>query len=140
MKITLLTGAQSDVWLAQNALHFLYRKLLRSKIEIFEYTKAPVHGKVIVTDKKFVSLGSYDLNQLSSFINLELNLDINNDSFAINLYRSLHHILQKESTLINKSILKKREGLFKLLKQWLAFRLLRIIFIITLFVSNKKDF
>lgn len=140
VKIILLTGARSDVWLAQHALHYLYRMLLKNKIEIYEYTRAPVHGKVIVADKKFVSLGSYDLNQLSSFINLELNIDILNEAFAARLHHLLLQTLENNCIKINQGVLKRRENFLKLFKQWLAFRLLRIMFVITLFISNKKDY
>ncbi len=138
VSIRLITGMQSDVWLAQYGLRYLYRRLLRNNILIYEYTRAPVHGKTMVVDQEFVTLGSYDLNQLSAFINLELNLDIREASFARQLHGFLENTIEKDCILITPELLKKREGPLTMLRQWMAYRLLRILFFITLFVSNKN--
>jgi len=138
VKIRLITGTQSDVWLAKYALRYLYSRLLRSNIEIYEYKKAPVHGKAIVADRKFVSLGSYDLNQLSTFINLELNLDINDDRFAGIFHDVLEKIIKNDCILVTAEMVKQRQDYFTMFKQWLAYRILRVLFFITLFVSNKN--
>lgn len=140
VKIYLISGEQSDVWLTQNALHYLYRKLLRSQINIFEYTKSVVHGKALIVDKHFVSVGSYDLNQLSTFINVELNIDIEDTDFATAFHLLMEKTMQKECIQITPLLLNKRDSPVKLFKQWLAYRILRMMFFVTLFLSDKKDY
>lgn len=138
VKIKIISGSRSDVWVARFGMNYLYRKLLRNGMEIYEYTPASVHGKALIADKKFVTIGSYDLNQLSTFINLELNLDIDNKEFAHHFQHILEKTIHTDCIQITPAVLKKRETIMNLFKQWLAYRLLRILFIFTLYTSNKE--
>src|SRR5262249_23074109 len=80
--VRIIIAAESDVKLQRLAIQYLYQWMIRNKIKIYEYLPSNVHGKVLIADKHYVSIGSYDLNNLSTFSNVELNLDIRDETFA----------------------------------------------------------
>lgn len=72
--VRLLLPERSDhpyVDLASNA-HF--RKALKSGVRIYRYPKVMIHAKTMVVDDEWCSVGSANLDNLSSFSNYELNL------------------------------------------------------------------
>lgn len=73
----ILTGS-ADVPLAKYAERYLYRRLFRNHIRVFEYTANVLHGKTAVMDGTWFTLGSYNLNNISQFASIELNLDVAN--------------------------------------------------------------
>ncbi len=72
--VRLLVPDHSDhpyVDLASNA-HF--RKALKAGVRIYRYPKVMIHAKTMVVDDEWSSVGSANLDNLSSFFNYELNL------------------------------------------------------------------
>ena len=75
----------SDVMVAKNAERYMYNWLFRNDIEIYEYKPCVLHGKVAVYDRAWATIGSYNVNIISAYASLELNIDINNSKFAGNV-------------------------------------------------------
>ena len=50
----------------------------KNGIEIYEYQPSVLHAKLAVADGRWVTMGSYNVNNISAFANLELNLDVRN--------------------------------------------------------------
>ncbi len=138
VKVSVIFGSRSDVWLAQYGMKYLHRRLVRNQIDVYEYTPSVVHGKALVADGRFVTIGSYDLNQLSTFLNLELNLDIVSQEFAGHVQSYLRQTIAQHCIRITPSLLKQREKPFTMFRQWLAFRMLRLLFMLTQFTADKK--
>ena len=56
--------------------------------------EAPVlHGKIAVIDSNYTSIGSFNLNHLSTYGSVELNAKILNNEFAKNVENHLNEIL-----------------------------------------------
>jgi cardiolipin synthase len=70
-RVQLILAGKSDVLLAQLAAQSLYRRLLRSGIEIYEYEPQILHAKLFIIDD-VVYAGSANLDQRSLNINYEL--------------------------------------------------------------------
>lgn len=94
--IKVILAGRSDVMIAKHAERYLYRWMLNRNIEIYEYEKNVLHGKVAVYDNKWATVGSYNLNNISAYASLELNLDIRNKEFARAVEDKLHSILMKD--------------------------------------------
>src|SRR6185295_7172618 len=109
-KIQIIIAAQSDVKLQRLAILYLYQWMIRNKITIYEYMPANVHGKALIADKRFVSIGSYDLNNLSTYSNIELNLDIADENFASAFQTELEKIALDDCRLITPDDLYKRSN------------------------------
>jgi len=76
IRIRIILTKVSDVPLAKQAERFFYPWLLRRNIEIYEYRSKVLHAKVSSSDSNFVTIGSYNFNDLSAYASIELNLDI----------------------------------------------------------------
>ncbi|WP_414696956.1 cardiolipin synthase ClsB [Paraburkholderia sp.] len=61
------------------AVPFLYHALLRAGVQIAEYEKTLLHGKVAVVDSNWGTVGSSNLDALSLMLNNEANVVIVND-------------------------------------------------------------
>jgi cardiolipin synthase A/B len=70
-RVQLILAGKTDVPLAQLAAQSLYRRLLRSGVEIYEYQPQILHAKLIIVDG-IVYTGSSNLDVRSLRINYEL--------------------------------------------------------------------
>jgi cardiolipin synthase len=74
VKVMLVFTAHSDVPFIKPAMEYFYATLSRSGVEIREWQGSILHAKVAFVDDNWITLGSYNLNQLSDFGSLEANL------------------------------------------------------------------
>jgi cardiolipin synthase len=128
VSIRLLLAAKSDVMISVYARQYLYRWLVRHGIEIHEYLPANVHGKVLVADGRFVSIGSYDLNNLSTYSNIELNLSILHEPFVDDLKKCLEEIIAHDCRQVDAVRLRARESALYLFRCWVAYRVTKTLF------------
>jgi cardiolipin synthase len=137
--IQVILAAESDVPLQRSGVEYLYQWMLRNGIRIYEYLPSNVHGKVLIADKKFVSIGSYDLNNLSNYSNIELNLDIDDKEFALYFYQNIEKIIEQDCRLITLEELYKRSNPLKRFKHWISYQIVKTLFILAFWLSNKED-
>jgi len=74
LQVRILTGGMCDVSVAQCASRATYAKLLKAGVRIFEYQPRVMHAKTAVMDGRWFTVGTANLDHLSFFRNLELNL------------------------------------------------------------------
>lgn len=72
--VTVITGAATDVHLVLLASRYLYARLLRAGIRIFEWDERVLHAKTAVVDGHWMTIGSANLDHLSLHSNLEVNV------------------------------------------------------------------
>jgi cardiolipin synthase len=80
-RVQLILAGKSDVLLSQLAGRSLYRRLLKSGVEIYEYEPQVLHAKLIIVDDA-VYIGSSNLDQRSLQINYELMIRFQNGEIA----------------------------------------------------------
>lgn len=95
----ILTGI-ADILIAKFAERYLYEWLFKYGIEIYEYQRNVLHGKIVVADQQRVSVGSYNVNNLSAYASIELNMEVKNEVFASDVEKRLMDIIQNECKLI----------------------------------------
>jgi cardiolipin synthase len=137
VKIKMVLAAISDIKLAKNAERYMYRWLFRKNIEIYEYNKSVLHGKIAVCDKKWVTIGSYNVNNISAHASLELNLDIINDAFAAVTHQKLTDIIANDCTLVTKEAYDKKYNFLQRTIQKSSFIILNIIFFLFTFYFRR---
>ena len=138
VKIRLVLASKSDVGLMHRGMLYLYDWLLRNRISIHEYLPANVHGKAIVVDKKLVSIGSYDLNNLSTYSNIELNLEIDDAPFAKNLYEKIDTIIRTQCKTITLTELDKR-SIGQRFANWLSYRMVKFMFVLSVWLATTEN-
>ena len=82
VRVRVLVPESSDVFLADLALRDIARTLLRDHIDVFAYQGGVLHSKTAIVDRRFVTIGSHNLDALSWRFNLESNVVIDEPAFA----------------------------------------------------------
>jgi cardiolipin synthase len=81
VKVTLLIGV-GQFRLQDAVAHSFYPKLLKSGVNVVEYRKTQLHGKVAVIDDEWATVGSSNWDGLSLFVNHEANLVVKDPAFS----------------------------------------------------------
>lgn len=137
--IRVIVARESDSTISRFSIQYLYHWFIRNGISIYEYLPSNVHGKVMITDKKRVTIGSYDLNNLSTYSNIELNLDIYDSAFAAGFHELLEKSIMENCQLVTVEELYKRTNVWKRFKYWLAYRAAKTLFGLSFTLANKQD-
>ncbi len=137
VRITVINAGRSDVWLAKPAERWLYAWLLRRGVRVFEYQKAVLHAKVAVRDGEWLTLGSFNLNDLSAFTTLEVNLDLHDVRVAGGLQQDLVRIAREDCRRISTEE-ERRTGLLAKLGQWSAYQALRLMHGLLTFYYHRR--
>jgi cardiolipin synthase len=95
VKIQLILSGISDLPMTRRASCYLYSKLLRYNIELYEWNQSVLHGKAAVIDSSWTTIGSFNLNNLSSYASVEMNVGIESPSFAELFEEELEQIMLK---------------------------------------------
>ncbi len=125
--VRILIAGESDVKIAKQAERWLYDWLLRNRISIFEYTRSILHAKVAVCDGKWFTIGSYNINDISAYTSVELNLDVHDPALAGEVQQVLDRIIETEAVAITPEIHRKTTTLWRRLKRWIAYQLIRVV-------------
>jgi cardiolipin synthase len=126
VKVTMIVSGTSDVLLVKMAEKYWYNWLLRNKIEIFEYTKTVLHGKLAVCDGERMTIGSYNVNDLSAYVSIELNYDVQDSSFVKEVEWELQQIIKHDCVKISNDYNHKTRP-FKMFGRWIAYNIIRIM-------------
>lgn len=94
VKVTLIVSSLSDVPFVKDASYYLYNQLGLEGIDIYEWTPSIMHGKCMMVDDTFITIGSYNVNHLSDFRSLELNIEARDPLLCMDFNR-----LVKETVL-----------------------------------------
>ncbi|MBL7930939.1 MAG: hypothetical protein JNL60_03500 [Bacteroidia bacterium] len=136
VKIQIILAGKSDVGSARLAQNYLFDFYRRSNIEIIEWQNSILHGKAMLVDDTWATVGSYNLNFLSRYISIELNVDVIDRSFAHDFSLHLNKIIsENKSKNYKKDDLEERSS-WKRLKMWLAYNFYRLLMLIL--VARRK--
>ncbi len=111
--VKVILAGRSDIMMAKHAERYLYDWLLRNKIEVYEYQETVLHAKLAVYDEKKVTIGSYNVNNISAYASLEMNMDVENHSFAKYVESELEEISNNHCKLITKENYTSSTNIFK---------------------------
>lgn len=139
VKIKVITAGRSDVKTAKYAERWLYDWLLRNKIELFEYQKNILHGKIAVCDSEWMTVGSYNVNDISAHASIELNLDVKNNAFAKQTEMMLENIIQQDCIPISKEYHIHKKNIVKQFVRWLSYHFIRTVLYLFTFYFKRKE-
>lgn len=136
VKIKVVVAGQSDIMIGKYVERWLYDWLLRKGVEIYEYQKNILHAKIAVCDDQLMTIGSYNINDLSALASIELNLDVKNTAFCKEVRKKLEQIIINDCVEINAEKYSRNNTIFKKLANWTAYQFIRMVFY--LFTFNFK--
>jgi cardiolipin synthase len=76
VKVEIITGAATDIWVILMVTRGLYAHLLKSGVRIWEWHERVLHAKTAVIDGVWSTIGSANMNQRSLRTDLEANVTI----------------------------------------------------------------
>ncbi len=138
VEVKVILAGQSDIKIAKNAERYLYRWMLRNGIKIYEYQPTVLHAKVAVADDNWLTVGSYNINDISAYASIELNLEVKNKLLAQELNTELLRITEHESEHINPE---KQLSIFSFthIKQLLSYYTIRVMLKLSTFYFRQHE-
>jgi cardiolipin synthase len=138
VKIQVIAAGRSDVMMAKHAERWMYDWLLRNKIVLYEYQENILHGKIAVCDAEWMTVGSYNINNLSAYASIELNLDVKSTSFATQAEKILSAIISSECKQITEEQHIRTKNIFNQFVRWFSFQFLRVfLYLITFYIRRS---
>jgi len=137
VKVKIILPGRSDVKLVKYAIGYWYAWLLRNNIELYEWNKTILHGKLITVDDDWVSIGSYNINHLSHFSSIETNIDIKDAAFCHKVKLELKDVMNG-CDIITSAEKGKRIGAFTKFLYWSSFQFVRFLFSLQFAILSKE--
>ena len=140
VKITVILAGVSDIKLAKLAERYMYEWLLLRNITIYEYTETILHGKLAICDRKWTTLGSFNVNDISTYASVELNLDVADPRFASEVYQYLEQHIITRCTLVSDDFMAGRSSTWQRFLRWGSFSITRVlVFFFTFYFKQVKE-
>ena len=137
VKIKVILAGPSDVMLAKYAERFLYSWMWKNEIEIYEYQPSILHAKMAIADGKWLVLGSFNINNISTYASVELNLEARNRKLAATVDEELVQVLSKCKRIIPATALTSQTVIRNILQR-LSFGAVRILLGLFTFYFKPK--
>jgi cardiolipin synthase len=113
-RVRIITASKSDNNATIAAARHTYSRLLRRRVQMYEYEPAKLHTKLAIVDD-LVHIGSSNLDFRSLYINLEIMLRIEDAGFAADMRRYFEHELA-DSEEITIALHRQRATLWRRFK------------------------
>ncbi len=137
VKIQLILSGVSDLPMTRRASCYLYSKLLKHNIELYEWNQSVLHGKAMVVDGSWSTIGSFNLNNLSSYASIEMNVGIESPAFAALFEEELQQILLQCQKITPESF-QTRNTISSKINNALSYYITRGIEIIVTYLPYKR--
>jgi cardiolipin synthase len=138
VKVKVVLTANADIFMIKYAERYIYRWLFKNNIEVYEYQNSVLHAKIAVRDGEWMTGGSYNLNNLSAFASIELNLDVKDKKFAQLVQDKLEGIIAKDCLRITEKKFNKTANFFTRAAHFGAYEVFRFLFFLS--TKQKGDF
>lgn len=136
VQVQVIAAGRSDVGIAKYAERYLYRWLLRNNIAVYEYQPVVLHAKLATVDGHRMTVGSYNVNDISAYASIELNLELESDGFVKQVEAYLHDVATHHCKRITPDDVRHASLLEKFL-QYGAYIVYRTLFLLTTFYFRK---
>ena len=123
--VRIVVPGQSDVRSVQWAGEYTYAGLLRGGVRLYQWLEAHMHAKTMVVDDAWTMIGSYNLDYMSLFWNMEIVVEIVGDVTARRM-RQLFLADVERSLELTVEAWHRRSVLRRFLS-WLFYRFRRLL-------------
>jgi cardiolipin synthase A/B len=136
--IRIVLAAESDTPIFKRATGFLYDYILRNNIKIYEYLPSNLHAKVATVDGKWCTIGSYNLNHISDYGSVEMNVDILDSEFTANFDKILLKIIRNDCRQVTFEEYLRRKTWYNQFAGWLSYQMIRLFMKLMAQMTSKK--
>lgn len=137
VKIRVILTGRADVPLAKYAERYLYRRLFRRNIEVYEYQPNVLHAKIAFRDDEWCTVGSYNVNNISAFASIEMNLDVLDVRVATQLREAVDQIIEKDCVPVSKAGYEIATAPLKMFLYYLSYRVVHLLFFLFTFYFDQ---
>jgi cardiolipin synthase A/B len=137
VSIKLVTAGTSDIMLSKHAERWLYDWLLRNNIEIYEYQNTVLHAKLALCDGNWLTAGSYNINNISAYASIELNLDIKDKKVTALAEQTIRQIIENECVPVTKEKHLTEKNSFIQFIRWCSYQSIRVVFYLFTFYYKR---
>lgn len=138
VKIKVIIAGPSDVKLAKYAERWMYDWLLRNNIELYEYQPTVLHAKVATCDGELLTLGSYNINDISAYTSIELNVDVHNKNFVNRVDDLFQHLILHDCIAITMQKHIQSKNFLKQFVRWCSYQFIRLVFFTVTFYYKQS--
>ena len=139
VKIKVIMAGYSDVVIAKNAEKFMYDWLLRHNIEIYEVRDRVLHAKIATCDGQWMTIGSYNVNDISAHASIEANVEVHDPAFVKKVDELFNHIIQTECVRVTETSHVKTKNILRQPLRWMAYQFIRVLlFLFTFYFKPKR--
>jgi cardiolipin synthase A/B len=137
--IKIVLSAESDAPVFKRATNFLYDFILRNNITIYEYLPSNLHAKVATVDGNWCTIGSYNMNHLSDYGSIEMNVDILDARFAEQFEELLSGIILKDCRQVTFEEYTHRKTWIFQLTDWFSYQMIRFMMRLMFALAAKRS-
>lgn len=124
VRVRLIVQGEPDMPIVKVGAELLYNYLVEGGVEVYEYCRRPLHGKIAVMDQQWATVGSSNLDPLSLSLNLEANLIVHDRQFNQTMRDNLERLLSEDCQRVQEDRLPPRTW-WQLSKSVVVFHFLR---------------
>jgi cardiolipin synthase len=139
VKIKVILAGKSDVPVSKNAERYLYDWMLRKNIKIYEFDTTVLHAKMSVVDGDMVTIGSFNVNNISAYASLELNLDIKSKEFASHVHDVMDKIIAKDCKSVTVENYRSSTNIFRKLWQKICYTFVNAMLTLFTFYFKQEE-
>ncbi|HEY5772315.1 MAG TPA: phospholipase D-like domain-containing protein [Chitinophagaceae bacterium] len=139
VKIKVILAGKSDVAVSKNAERYLYGWLLRKNIKIYEFEKTVLHAKMSVADRNMVTIGSFNVNNISAYASLELNLDVKSKEFASHIHDVMDEVIAKDCKSVTIENYRSSTNIFRKLWQKICYTFVNAMLTLFTFYFKQEE-
>jgi cardiolipin synthase len=137
--VQLILAGNSDIPFGKYAERYMYEWLLKNNIQVYEYQPSILHGKIATSDGEWSSVGSYNVNNLSAYASIELNLEIINKSFAKDVQSRLDEIIHNDCQQITLQVYKYETNMWRRFAYGSMYNFMRLMLFIFTFRKPHQE-
>ena len=139
VKMKVILAGISDIMMAKHAERYLYDWLLKNNIEIYEYQETVLHAKVAVSDSNWVTVGCYNVNNISAYASMELNMDVRNQALAQFTENELEDIINRHCKQITPENYTSSTHFFRRLWQRFCYNFINNVLNLITFYFRQEE-
>lgn len=137
VRVQLILSGITDVPILRRATQYLYQRLLRHNLLLYEWPHSVLHGKAAVVDRRWTTIGSFNLNQLSTYGSIEMNVELHDPAFAEDATLAFQDVISRCNPVTSET-LHLQESWMQRLLNWAAYHIVRTSLLLLTFTSYKR--
>nr|WP_294936370.1 phospholipase D-like domain-containing protein [uncultured Flavobacterium sp.] len=135
--VQLILSGTGDVPLVKDAIDYSYSSFLKNNIALYEWNDSILHGKAAIVDGKWATIGSFNLNHLSSYASIEMNIGSHSEPFTEYFRDHLKEVISK-CTQITPESFQSRNTVKARLKRFFSYVIVRFFEILITYLPHIR--